>query len=563
MSTVIIFSKDRPMQLHAYLESLLLFSDCRQENIYVLYKEVPPICYCKVIGSFPKVNWLSETDFEQQVRKIVDEAEDTIMFGCDDVLFLDCFSLDEMRNFLLENEEVFGFSVRIGKNIGPFPRKIRKHDGDICDWVWKGERTHYGYPWELDCTLYRKEDVQSIIQDMDEFSNPNYLEAIPEEDLERYVHRDRMACYYSKNKAAVITVNRVQDTHPNGVYEIRGSDALSLFLQYHYEGRRIDIEEAAKLRRDTVHVDGRFLLRKNSIKQSYVSSGAGSGTIRNLFHNIRMLCGSDFREELQSMSLDLERKIYLQSKTENANAKVFDCFGTVKLLQQSPRSFARFGDGELTLMQGEDIAFQEYDPELALALWEIFTENTEDYYVGVPYQHFQSYLEFRPFVKQFGTYSGKWIREFLCRYLPFNREVYIDTGFNQVYQTYEENNFDEYYEQVKQLFKDKDITVIAGKGVLDKLQYDVFEYARSKNYLDGPSKNAYAEYDTILQNALQIDKGNLMCIILGPTSKVLMRDLTNAGYMAWDVGHLAKDYDSFCRREQRTGEKIAKFYAPD
>lgn len=130
MSTIIVFSKDRPMQLHGYLESIIRASGCREEQIYVLYKEVLPIRYDKVIGFFPGVNWIPETDFDMQLREIVEKADDYIVFGCDDVVFTDQFDLLQMEKYLEEAEEVFGFSLRLGQNIKPTPKKNKIHKSD-------------------------------------------------------------------------------------------------------------------------------------------------------------------------------------------------------------------------------------------------------------------------------------------------------------------------------------------------------------------------------------------------------------------------------------------------
>ena len=84
-----------------------------------------------------------------------------------------------------------------------------------------------------------------------------------------------------------------------------------------------------------------------------------------------------------------------------------------------------------------------------------------------------------------------------------------------------------------------------------------------KEYLTGPKKDAFDVYTSLLDRILKTEKERLICVILGPCSKVLVRDLTKAGYMAWDIGHLAKDYDAYCGRHGRTRDDIAGFYAPD
>ena len=57
------------MQMHAYLESLLKFSDAQQEMITVLYCETEQIRYEKLMQSFPKVTWLKENKFEEDLKK--------------------------------------------------------------------------------------------------------------------------------------------------------------------------------------------------------------------------------------------------------------------------------------------------------------------------------------------------------------------------------------------------------------------------------------------------------------------------------------------------------------
>lgn len=563
MSTVIVFSKDRPMQLHGYLESIIRASGCREEQIYVLYKEVPPICYDKVINCFPQVKWIPEENFGMQVQDLVEKADDYIVFGCDDVIFTDRFDLQKMETYLDENERIFGFSLRLGQNIKPTPKKI-KSAGQIRSWIWTDNTGHYGYPWELDCTMYRKKDVLGILQQIGKVGSPNYLESIPEENRAAYVKRPGMASYTGDSKAMVITVNRVQDTHPNQVDDSKATDVISLFIRYQYEGRKLDLGRIWNCKRQQVHVGSEYLFLTSSVREEEIKRGVKQTKWYWLIQNLRLLGAGS----LEQMIADSRRDDMIISELGAMKARgklpvVFSPEETVQRLAENPRSFCRFGDGEFSLMLGYSIGFQKYDPRLALALWEIFCEPDDDIYVGVPFQQFESPGRFNDWIQEFYFTSGKWIRSFLHKYLPRNRELYIDTGFNQVYQTYQDMDFARYYEKVKKLFSGKRITVIAGEGILEKLEYDILEYADDIKYIRGPKKNAFDEYMSLLDEALQIEKDRLICVILGPCSKVLVRELTKAGYMAWDIGHLAKDYDSYCGRNGRNREEISRFYAPD
>lgn len=562
MSTVIVFSKDRPMQLHAYLESLIRLSDCEEEQIYVLYREERPIRYDKVKSYFPHIHWVAETCFSEQLQEIVSKSEEYIMFGCDDVLFLDRFCFKEMEMYLSNHDEVLGFSLRLGRNIHPLPKGI-VHEDPFFTWNWTENSGHYGYPWELDCTLYRRKDILEVFREagIEKLKTPNYLESVPEDEPQRYFKRSKLAGYYEQNKAIVITVNRVQETHKNGVDSVHGSDVISLFIKYQYEDRLLDLAEISKMKRTEIHVGSSYLkLTSSAVKRS----NARRERCKTLLQNLRFLSSvrvSDLIQE-ETESEWINAKLQMLTSEVN-NIRVFGPEETVEHLENHGGSFCRFGDGEFMLMQGENLGFQPYHPLLALKLWEIFTQSDQNMMIGIPYQQLQTPERFNELVKQFYFTSGKWIRSFLNCYLPVQRKQYIDTGFNQVYQTYSSMNFAAYYEKVRRLFEQKKLTIIAGEGILDKLTYDVFDLAKEKEYLYGPARDAFSAYDEILEKARRIDKDRLICVILGPASKVLIHDLTEEGYTAWDIGHLAKDYDSYRKRLGRTKEEIARFYAPD
>lgn len=165
--SIIVFSRGRSLQLNAYLESLLKFSDAKQNMIHVLYSEMENISYNKVMKRYPDVKWIKECSFEDNLRGIIKNAETYIMFGCDDVVFKNYFSINRAIEYLERNPDIFGFSMRLGENIKPYPRTIKK-DGNILSWEWQScMEGHYNYPWELDCTLYRKEDVLKLITEED------------------------------------------------------------------------------------------------------------------------------------------------------------------------------------------------------------------------------------------------------------------------------------------------------------------------------------------------------------------------------------------------------------
>lgn len=237
--SIIVFSKGRSLQLHAYLESLFLFSDATQKMVTVLYSETANIRYEKLIQCFPQVTWIKEEQFEKDLKRLITDAGEYIMFGCDDVVFTGKFCLTEAAFYLMNNPKVFGYSMRLGDNIVPRPQNLST-DNSVFEWKWNCEYQHYNYPWELDCTLYRKEDVFKLtIEEENAIKNPNYYEAmLTPDNREKRIARPHMACNAGISCAIVITVNRVQDTHQNGFDDSMLTDIYSLDRLYNDEEDR-------------------------------------------------------------------------------------------------------------------------------------------------------------------------------------------------------------------------------------------------------------------------------------------------------------------------------------
>ena len=84
--------------------------------------------------------------------------------------------------------------------------------------------------------------------------------------------------------------------------------------------------------------------------------------------------------------------------------------------------------------------------------------------------------------RDFYITNAKKYRRFLLQHCYRNRK-YIAAGFNQLYAAFESYDYDAYYSKIKELFRDKKIVIFSGIGVLDKLEYDVFEYAKIKEYV--------------------------------------------------------------------------------
>ncbi len=243
---------------------------------------------------------------------------------------------------------------------------------------------------------------------------------------------------------------------------------------------------------------------------------------------------------------------------------VLDKYESLRLLEENPKSLARIGDGEVDIMDGRSIPFQKYDPVLAEKMRSVLRTKRDDLYVALDNYFHAPSLNSPEFNRRFHRNHITQLRRFIMK--EANRDIlYLSTHCLLTYiDAYDPETCEKLMLREKKLFEGRKIALVAGKGILSKLDYDVFDLAAEKITIEAPSKNAFQEYQSLLDKITStVGKDYMICIILGPTATVMASDLTDMGYLAWDVGHIAKDYDLYMKRVEKTHEMRVKFWAPD
>ena len=256
----------------------------------------------------------------------------------------------------------------------------------------------------------------------------------------------------------------------------------------------------------------------------------------------------------------IESRRYRDGAYKNS-LSVLSPWQTLEKLTERERCFCRFGDGEIALIRGEGIAFQKADRALGARLLEILQSQEEQLLVGINYFYLNPVEGVNGFTQNFLN-CLQMQRKFLIKNCNKER-VYIDAAITQMYQNYNEYDFAGHFRRLQALFADKKITLICGERVLSDIQYNALDVCADVEYIYGPAKDAYDQYDTLLKKALAVDNGRIICGILGPAAKVLVYDLYKNGRTAWDIGHYLKDYDSYMRQQPRTDAEIEAFFQPD
>ena len=242
---------------------------------------------------------------------------------------------------------------------------------------------------------------------------------------------------------------------------------------------------------------------------------------------------------------------------------IFDPITSIEKILSDKISISRFGDGEFELLNNRPILFQDNSPLLAQRLKEILISDDPSIGIGIPHYYWHSLSNCNDVVKNFTRKTISHVRKEYENDIVFNKQ-YFSTEFTQLYMTYHEGmDMNEYFEKIKEIWNGRDITIIQGEGITQNFKYDIFENALSKQYLLAPSKNAFNEYESLLQQSLTISKDRLVLIILGPTATVLAYDLAKAGYTALDMGHTSKDYDFYKKGVNKTLNNLNNFYSPD
>ena len=235
---------------------------------------------------------------------------------------------------------------------------------------------------------------------------------------------------------------------------------------------------------------------------------------------------------------------------------------TIQELIKSNKSICRFGDGEFDIMFDHvDLPFQKYDERLCQKLWDAWKSNTDNLMIATNGFYFKPVMDYKS--------------DFLHGYLRKRRHqlqeisdvnrVYYAADITCVYKTRAEQiDYARYYNSIRGIWKNKDVVLVHGEGIFDKLKYNIFDSAKSIESVLVSARNAFDEYDDTLKKLLSMDKNKVYILICGPVATAMAHDLSKCGVRAMDLGHIAKDYDWFRRGINPDGAGATKaFFDPD
>ncbi len=256
---IVIFSYDRPLQLHALLESIEKYMS-HIASITVIYRSSSPEfddAYRSVNATFPQVRFVAQSnrpheDFKPLVLEAVYGTKSPfILFAVDDMMVKDDIDLSaSIRS--MEETQAYGFYFSHSLNLNEsfmrscaqaIPPLVRL--GNVYAWQFKQGEIDWKYPNSVDMVLYRKEEIRNDLFKMP-FRNPNTFEDL----WDKRAKLKKIGLFYEDSKVVNIPLNLV---NPSDNRALNTYSAPELLEKYK-AGLKIDIAPLYQIKNTSRHI---------------------------------------------------------------------------------------------------------------------------------------------------------------------------------------------------------------------------------------------------------------------------------------------------------------------
>lgn len=250
-------------------------------------------------------------------------------------------------------------------------------------------------------------------------------------------------------------------------------------------------------------------------------------------------------------------RLYLRKN--QLTPKILSISDTIDLIIRKRLSVVRFGDGEISLIDGVDLAFQKTNPELSIKLENIIKTNKEGLLICIPgiWGKLDIFADYAYYFTMHQIYRYGYI----WKNLLSHDQVYGDTNITRHYLGYKDKSkAGEIFKKLFSVWENEDVVLIEGEKSRLGVGNDMFDNTNSMKRILCPPENAYSKYQSIKNEVLKVSKNSLILLSLGPTAKVLAYDLFTEGYRVIDIGHIDMEYEMFLRKETKQVKVPHKYF---
>jgi glycosyltransferase family protein len=278
----------------------------------------------------------------------------------------------------------------------------------------------------------------------------------------------------------------------------------------------------------------------------------------SLFSNSKLRYGKPFKmfrklaKHLLSLAYPVAIKLF-------PLPKVLSIDETIDKIIKEKVSICRFGDGELLYIVDQlNLPFQTQLPRLRNELIKILSTNHQNIIIGLP-NAYAGLENFNDRAKLTWRSQITWIYPRLKKYL-LNNATYYNGGISRLYIDFEDTSKCQYYfERMMSIWKDRDVVLIEGEKSRLGVGNNLFSQTKSIQRIICPAQNAFDKFDKIYRTALEQSKEKLILVAMGPTAKVLVFNLSLAGFQALDIGNIDIEYEWFLMKVKRKVKVIGKY----
>ena len=259
----VIFSKDRPVQLNALLESYKKFVK-NPATLYIIYNyssESFKKAYDEVFDDYDDLieeKVRDDKGFKATLVGVLKSIKSQkIFFLVDDILFKNYLNLDECNKFPTYE---YVISLRHGNHLDycytqkkkqKLPKFFNIEEGEYLFWNWNKAQLDWSYPLSVDGHIFDKEEFLIMIE-CQNYKAPNTLEEMLQKFNKIYLKRKGVC--WKNSRIFNIPCNLVQTEAYNHHGDFHQDDLLKKWN----EGKKIDIVSFEGIRNNGVHQEVSF-----------------------------------------------------------------------------------------------------------------------------------------------------------------------------------------------------------------------------------------------------------------------------------------------------------------
>ena len=257
-------------------------------------------------------------------------------------------------------------------------------------------------------------------------------------------------------------------------------------------------------------------------------------------NNGQRLYSSEHPERMLADLQKLINKDMLGKQLDPIQVKGID--ETLDYIIENKSSLVRFGDGEINMLAGHSIPYQDYDEELVSTMRDIIgQESRKELVVCLPDAFIDRF--------RFTYWAIPFWKDHMDHYMDFYRELCNDSWYGSTFVSRPYIDFEDksqakaQFEKLKSIWKNRDLLIVEGATSRSGVGNDLFDEANSIKRIICPSHSAFSRVHEIEEEIEKHAAGRLILCMLGPTAKVLAYHLSQKGYQVLDIGHIDSEYE--------------------